>query len=249
MKSSYIFGIFAVICFIMAGVYSSDVSKMEIKSMSGEGGIYGPLLVNKKNDSYEIVIKNNVALNKWSFIEVNVLDKDKKHMFGFGDGMWHESGYDEGYWEESKTDFSMDVTFKDPGQYYFEVKAERNDGKGNPIIIHIVKEKGSNVPFITLAIISIIAAIFAHYFGSKIDKNDKKSKTTRYLVIAGVLIIAFIMAMTYSARGYGYMGYNGYHHGPSFFYMGGPNIYHNRSNRDGSISGSGQRGGGFNGGK
>ena len=236
----------------MAGVYSSDVSKMEIKSMSGEGGTYGPLVVHKKNENYELVIKNNVALNKWSFIEVNVLDKDKKHLFGFGDGMWHESGYDdEGRWEESKTDYSMDVTFKDPGEYYFEVKADRNDGKGNPIILNVVKEKekGSNVPFITLAIISIIVAIFAHFFGGIFDGKKDKPQTTRYIIIAVIIIIAFIMAMTYSARGYGYMGYNGYHHGPSFFYMGGPNIYHGRSNRDGSISGSGQRGGGFSGGK
>ncbi len=249
MKLSYIFGIFAIISFIMAGVYSSDVSKMEIKTMSGEGGTYGPLLVKEKNASYEIVIKNNVALNKWSFIEVNVLDKDKNYLFGFGDGMWHESGYDEGPWEESKTDFSMDITFKDPGEYYFEVKADRNDGAGNAIVINIVKEKGSNVPFITLAIISIIAAIFAHFFGGRFSGDEKKSQTTKHIIIAVVLVIAFIMAMSYSRRGYGYMGYNGYNYGPSFFYLGGPSIYNGRSNRDGSISGSGQRGGGFSGGK
>lgn len=249
MKSSYILGIFSLVCFIAAMVFSADVSKVESKTISGTGGIYGPFTVKEKNSSYEIIIKNHVALREWSFIEVNVLDKDKNHLFGFGDGMWHESGYDdEGRWEESKTDYSMDVTFKDAGEYYFEIKSQSNEPQIRPITIKIVKERGSNVLFITLGILSLLAALFLFYMGSKFKKVNEPNKKHNTIIVV-VLAIIFFITLLYSSRGWGYMGYNGYHHGPSFFYMGGPSIYHQRSNRDGSVSGAGQRGGGFNGGK
>ncbi len=63
------------------------------------------------------------------------------------------------------------------------------------------------------------------------------------------LVVIFIVTLFYSLRGWGYMGYNGYYRGPSFFYWGGPTVYHEKSQRDGSISGPGQRGGGMSGGK
>ena len=234
MKLSYILGIFSVICFLAAMIFSGDVSKTQSQQLTGDGGLFGPFIVKEKNSNY---------------IEVNVLDKNKNYLFGFGDSMWHESGYDdEGRWEESKTKYSMDITFKDAGEYYFEVKSERNDGQGNAILLNIVKERGSNVPFITLGVISLLAALLAHYVGGTI-KDNKKSKKTQYIGIAAVLVILFIVAISYSTRGWGYMGYNGYYHGPSFFYMGGPSVYHQPSNRDGSVSGSGNRGGGFSGGK
>jgi len=54
----------------------------------------------------------------------------------------------------------------------------------------------------------------------------------------------FLVLTSFASAGYGYMGYNGYGHGPSFWYWGGPNIYHNRDVRNGSINGSNNRGGG-----
>lgn len=163
--------------------------------------------------------------------------------------MWHESGYDsDGRWEESKTKYSMDVIFKEPGEYYFDVKTERNDGIGNNVKISAVEERGSNVPFLTLAILSAIVGGIAFYFGGAVSQ-EKTARAKRNRIVIVVLIILFIWALFYSIRGWGYMGYHGYHHGPSFWYMGGPNVYHGASNRDGSVSGAGNRGGGFSGGK
>jgi len=249
MKISYILGAFSVICFVFALIYSSDISDVKSKTLTGDGGEYGPLIVKEKNASYEITISNYVQLNKWSYIEVEVLDENKQHLFSFGDGMWHESGYDdEGAWEESKTKYSMDVTFKEPGKYYLKIVSERNDGPGNPIVISTVQERGSNVAFTVLGVISLLLAGIAYYaeMHSTLDERaNKKSK----IVLVIILIVFFMWALFYSMRGWGYMGYNGYSHGPSFFYFGGPGIFHSPSNRDGSISGSGHRGGGFGVGK
>lgn len=58
--------------------------------------------------------------------------------------------------------------------------------------------------------------------------------------------VTFLFLTSFASAGYGYMGYNGYGHGPSFMYWGGPNIYRNRDMRTGSGN---NRGGGPGAGK
>lgn len=48
MRSSYILGIFVVVCLIAAAIFSGDVSNVKSKSLPGEGGVFGPLVVKKK---------------------------------------------------------------------------------------------------------------------------------------------------------------------------------------------------------
>lgn len=249
MKSSYILGAFAVVCFIFAAIFSSDVSDVQSKTLPGAGGEFGPLVVTEKNSAYEIRIGNYVKAGDWSTIEVEMQDENKQRLFSFGDDMWHETGYDsEGQWTESKTDYSMDITIKEPGKYYFVVSASRSDGAGRGITFKAVKERGSNVLFLTLGFIAAILAGVAFYLDQKISINDE-TKKSRHMILIGVLVVTFIFALIYSSKGWGYTGYNGYHSGPSFFYFGGPRIYNQPSVRDGSVSGSRQRGGGFSGGK
>jgi hypothetical protein len=65
-----------------------------------------------------------------------------------------------------------------------------------------------------------------------------------------LLMAVIYFALIPAARGgYGYMGYNGYHSSPSFWYWGAPNTYYERSNRSGSISGTNRLGGGPESGK
>ncbi len=64
-----------------------------------------------------------------------------------------------------------------------------------------------------------------------------------------ILLIIYLGCMPFARNGYGYMGYHGFNHGPSFFYWGGPRVNHNRNIRSGSIGGSSTRGGGPNSGK
>jgi hypothetical protein len=66
------------------------------------------------------------------------------------------------------------------------------------------------------------------------------------IVILGLIYLALLPL---ASNGYGYMGYNGYYRGPSFWYWGGPTTYHEPSNRGGSVSGTDQLGGGPGSGK
>lgn len=68
------------------------------------------------------------------------------------------------------------------------------------------------------------------------------------IVVIAILAILFIVMLSAGARGYGYPGYGGYYHSPSFFYWGGPSYYSGYNVRDGSVGGPGHRGGGIRGG-
>ena len=75
-----------------------------------------------------------------------------------------------------------------------------------------------------------------------------KTKTAM-LITAAILGLIYLVLLGYARNGYGYMGYGGYHSGPSFWYFGGPRIYTNRSTRGGSLGGMSTRGGGPGSGK
>ena len=59
------------------------------------------------------------------------------------------------------------------------------------------------------------------------------------IAIIAVLGIGYLALFPFSANGYGYAGYQGYHTGPSMFYMTGPRYYPNRSLRNASVRGPG----------
>lgn len=69
------------------------------------------------------------------------------------------------------------------------------------------------------------------------------------LGIVAVMALLYFALFSFSSNGYGYAGYGGYHHGPSFWYFGGPSYYPNRSLRQGSLGSPGNRGGGLHAGK
>lgn len=71
------------------------------------------------------------------------------------------------------------------------------------------------------------------------------SKTRRVIFNLSLILFILMVVMAFFARnGYGYMGYFGYHQGPSFWYWDDTHYYHEKSNRSGSVSGTNQRGGG-----
>jgi hypothetical protein len=75
-------------------------------------------------------------------------------------------------------------------------------------------------------------------------------KTGKAVLISSLVLgVTYFSLMPAAANGYGYMGYRGYHSGPSFWYFGGPSTYYGRDVRSGSVSGARVRGGGPGSGK
>ncbi len=75
------------------------------------------------------------------------------------------------------------------------------------------------------------------------------SRGSASVILLAIMAVLYFGAFYFGSRGYGYTGYRGYHHGPSFFYWGGANTYHSPSARVGSVGGPGHQGGGTAGGK
>ena len=76
--------------------------------------------------------------------------------------------------------------------------------------------------------------------------NERGSVTVGLMAFLGIL---YVLLFYVAFNGYGYMGYHGYHRGPSFWYWGGPRVYHDPYVRTGSVGNQGRRGGGFGSGK
>lgn len=76
------------------------------------------------------------------------------------------------------------------------------------------------------------------------------TSTTKLIWICTVCLgLVYVGLMPFASNVYGYMGYNGYYAGPSFWYFGGPVFSHERSIRNGSVNGTHRMGGGPGSGK
>ena len=76
-----------------------------------------------------------------------------------------------------------------------------------------------------------------------------KQRGSAFIGLLMVMAVAYLFILFISLKGWGYMGYGGYHRGVSSMYWGGPSIHRQPSVRDGSIGGPNRRGGGYSGGK
>lgn len=68
-------------------------------------------------------------------------------------------------------------------------------------------------------------------------------------VTAVLLGGTYLYTLPSASRGYGYMGYGGYHRGPSSWYWSDAAVFRGPSARNGSLGGPRHRGGGLAGGK
>lgn len=69
--------------------------------------------------------------------------------------------------------------------------------------------------------------------------------TKKLMFSVSLILFMLIIALSMFARnGYGYMGYEGYYEGPSFWYWNDTYYYYDKSARSGSVSGTKTRGGG-----
>lgn len=78
---------------------------------------------------------------------------------------------------------------------------------------------------------------------------EPRGNYTLIWIVAAILLALYLLAFIGGYRGWGYQGYYGYHHGPSWFYWSDTKSYPKTNTRTGSLGGSTHRGGGISGGK
>lgn len=167
---------FAVLSFITALGFNITTGGGLAQTLPPEGGILGPIQVDKNRAVYQITVAQNINRDgQWNHVEGAVLDVKKNHLFSFGEEFWKESGYDDGgAWTERKTDYTIKVTLQ-KGSYYLGFDAE-NVGPGASQIHVIAKPKsGSAVPFFTAGVIALILGVIVNEMASgSIGKGLRK---------------------------------------------------------------------------
>lgn len=127
----------------------------------------GPITINGYKEVYEITIATSLPENNWAFIEGKVLDAEKEYLFSFGKELWHETGYDyDGTWRESENNYSMKITFPQPGQYYLSLKTEGSYNL-DEVQVTISKKLGSSIPHMVFGIFTLLVGIILNEIRNK----------------------------------------------------------------------------------
>lgn len=158
-KLAIIFFIFSVISFIAISQLDTNTSVPIKTALSKNGGIVGPVDIQKDNTVCIIKSYQDVGLNQSSFVTGNVLDENKEYLFGFGKDLWNEEGYDDGYWHETENNYETRVTFPIKGKYYFEFETEATDSNQiSDMYVEIVQKQASSLIFQWFGWLGLIAA-------------------------------------------------------------------------------------------
>lgn len=154
---------FGVICLFSALIMALKTGQPLEQTMTPPSVVFGPIETQKANEVVNISFRKSVPLGTWTSIDVDVEDEKGEYLFGFGDELWHESGWDaEGQWVESKTSYDMDITFKEPGKYFFNIEVQGSTPTQTKRTLTVVAKKkiGSSLPFLLAGIVAILIAAF-----------------------------------------------------------------------------------------
>ncbi|MDX8384038.1 MAG: hypothetical protein R8M45_08150 [Ghiorsea sp.] len=173
--------VFSLLSFVTAWVYSFNTESIEIPDIyqgwEKNAALTGPIHSKKSHETYQIRVKAmNMPLQSWSYVEGQVLDKNKEYLFSFGKGLWNESGRDsEGYyWHEADDAYEISITLPQAGDYYLQFSAESNQ-QPEIIAVTVSKRMGSSLPHFWFGVLLLIAGVVL---------NEVKNRTMRKMVTA-----------------------------------------------------------------
>lgn len=121
--------------------------------------LIGTFKVTRANQVFRIEVSADVQVNRWSFVEAELLDAEKDYILSFGQELWHEVGADsDGTWEEADEIYEMKLTIPQPGVYYLNIKAQGPVG-ANFIKVAIGRSHGSSIPHLIFGILTLLAGL------------------------------------------------------------------------------------------
>ena len=163
---------FSMICFITSLAMGQTRGKSIYKTFPSEGGLVGPITIEKDSTVAEIKFGQDLPYGAWSSISGEVLDENQKFLYNFTKELWAESGYDsEGGWSEKDTNGSTKITFKKKGTYFLKIVTETSLGVRNQVTARIDQKRGSSLPHLIAGIFSLIIGIILYFV-----KMDPKTK-------------------------------------------------------------------------
>lgn len=155
-----VFFLFSVLCIISAFWLDSPLTE-KTYVLPENGQKIGPYEVTDNSAVYEFKLYQDLELNSWSYLTLELLDQDSSYIYGFGKDLWHEDGRDsDGYWRESNLDYNIKCTIDKKGVYYFNVLSELSrENMGTIIRFKVSELRGSSLAFYWQALFSLVIAI------------------------------------------------------------------------------------------
>ncbi len=171
---------FAILSFVSALFFNVTTGGQISEVLSPEGGIVGPISIEKDRTVYQITVAQDIRSNgAWNQVEGSVLDEQKNHLFSFGEEFWKEAGYDDGgAWSESKTDYTIKVLLQ-RGTYYLGFEAEQVNQVTGSIQIIGKQKGGSSVPLFTAGVIALILGVILYQMAAASSASPLKTYTGR----------------------------------------------------------------------
>ncbi len=162
-KVATVFIIFGFISLLTSWIYSIETKKVVNKifkpyenQVSAE---IGPINVKRYNEVYNISIGANITSQSWSHIEGQVLNRNKQYLFSFGKEISYYSVHNsDKISTELENDYSINVTFPQPGAYYLIFSTEGNNIPSD-VSIKVSKMLGSSLPHLWFGILTLIIGI------------------------------------------------------------------------------------------
>ncbi|SMC71010.1 hypothetical protein SAMN05880593_10554 [Rhizobium sp. RU36D] len=120
--------------------------------------LIGPFKIHDSGQVVKVQISTNILVNRWSFVEAELLDNQKEYLFSFGKELWHETGNDDGVWEEADEAYEMKFTVAEPGDYYLKIKTQ-GDYTPGVITVSVASTVGSSVPHFAFGVITLVIGL------------------------------------------------------------------------------------------
>lgn len=186
----------------------------------------GPFVVSAEDPVVNIDLHGGlVADDTWATLRCEVLDAHEETLFAFRDVIWHAEGWEDGHsWVEWDVGIDLDVVLPE-GAYTLALFIEEAPGtaprrgeldEGN-IRVEIAPVNGSPVPHLVLGVLAIVSSILA-FVGARFVSWPRR-RALEITILVGLLAL-YVGAFLLAAAGYGYTGYGGPEHGPSWWDFG-----------------------------
>lgn len=171
---------FAILSFVTALFFNVTTGGQISEILPPKGGIVGPITIDKDRMVYQITVAQDIrSSGAWNQVEGSVLDKQKNHLFSFGEEFWAESGYDDGgSWSESKTDYTIKVLLQS-GTYYLGFESEQVSQVTGSIQVVGKQKSGSSVPLFTAGVIALILGVIFYQMALASSTSPLKAYTGR----------------------------------------------------------------------
>lgn len=160
-----------VIIFLVTSIFLNDMGYLVRSDILRDGMTYGPIKVTDRPQIYRLIAYFSGQSATFD-VSAEVLDEDKDTLYEIGKELWYEEGYEDGeYYKESDRKLRANITFKEKGTYYIQVRSESMNL--NDCEIYLRHATSSYLAHFEVGIILLILSLIVFYMKNSLWVKEK----------------------------------------------------------------------------